>query len=29
MRDFDGADPDGNQLTFGMGTQAAATATPN
>ena len=29
MRDFDVADPDGNQLTFGMGTQAAATATPN
>ena len=29
MRDFDVADPDGNQLTFGMETQSAATATPN
>jgi catechol 2,3-dioxygenase-like lactoylglutathione lyase family enzyme len=29
MRDFDVADPDGNQLTFGMETQSAATAVPN
>jgi catechol 2,3-dioxygenase-like lactoylglutathione lyase family enzyme len=29
MRDFDVADPDGNQLTFGMETQSAATAMPN
>jgi catechol 2,3-dioxygenase-like lactoylglutathione lyase family enzyme len=29
MRDFDVTDPDGNQLTFGMETQAAAAATPN
>jgi catechol 2,3-dioxygenase-like lactoylglutathione lyase family enzyme len=29
MRDFDVADPDGNQLTFGMETQSAAVATSN
>jgi catechol 2,3-dioxygenase-like lactoylglutathione lyase family enzyme len=29
MRDFDVTDPDGNQLTFGMETQSAATATSN
>jgi uncharacterized glyoxalase superfamily protein PhnB len=29
MRDFDVADPDGNQLTFGMETQSAAAASSN